>query len=152
MVVRLTATGLAAALINLLAMLSSLASSSMALLAISIKKPPAIIALSMKRFDYEAAACSPYRRSIVSAILGSVFSPHEARALKPRNEALCDTGLFDNFLEYRCTPIGDIQDEGINKGLSDEELVATDSLLAKLNAGATNTTVSTVSSSNDIDD
>jgi hypothetical protein len=41
-----------------------------------------------------------------------VWPAGPAWALKPRNEALCGTGLFTNFLEYRCTDLGDISDEG----------------------------------------
>jgi hypothetical protein len=55
-----------------------------------------------------------------------------AYALKPRNEALCGTGLFENFLEYRCTSIGNIQDEGYTRPLTDQETQSTDSLLSKL--------------------
>jgi hypothetical protein len=55
-----------------------------------------------------------------------------AMALQPRNEPLCSTGLFENFMEYKCTPIGDIQDEGIGKDLTSIEIETTDSLLSKL--------------------
>jgi hypothetical protein len=53
-------------------------------------------------------------------------------ALESRNENLCATGLFEHFQEWRCTPIGNILDEGISKNLNDGELALTDSLLGKL--------------------
>jgi hypothetical protein len=59
-------------------------------------------------------------------------TPDVAMALQPRNEPLCSTGLFENFMEYKCTPIGDIQDEGIGKDLTSMEIETTDSLLSKL--------------------
>ena len=59
-------------------------------------------------------------------------SPLPALALKPRNEQLCGTGFFTNFLEYRCTDIGDISDEGQRTGLSESEAGAADSLMSKL--------------------
>jgi hypothetical protein len=65
-------------------------------------------------------------------------SPPASHAVKPRNEALCNTGLFENFLEYRCTAIGNIQDEGYTKELSAEETQSTDSLLSKLGLGGDN--------------
>jgi len=76
------------------------------------------------------------RRNLLAAFaVGglSVAAPADpARAVKPRNEALCDTGLFENFLEYRCTPVGNIEDEGIGKKLSATEEAAADSLMSKL--------------------
>lgn len=63
-----------------------------------------------------------------------------AHAVKPRNEALCNTGLFENFQEYRCTPLGNIEDEGKSKALSSQEEAAADSLLSKLGSFATETT------------
>jgi len=55
-----------------------------------------------------------------------------AEAVKPRNAALCDTGLFDNLMEYRCTPLGNIEDEGTSRNLSEKEESAADSLMSKL--------------------
>ena len=55
-----------------------------------------------------------------------------AYALQPRNEQFCSTGLFEHFMEYKCTPIGDIQDEGIGKELTNVEEQTTNSLLSKL--------------------
>ena len=54
-------------------------------------------------------------------------------ALKERNEQLCATGFFTNFLEYRCTEIGDISDEGQKTTFSGTDAGAADSLLDKLN-------------------
>lgn len=58
-----------------------------------------------------------------------------SNALKPRNEALCNTGFFEHYLEYRCTEIGDISDEGQKTGLTEGQAGATDSLLSKLQLG-----------------
>jgi hypothetical protein len=56
--------------------------------------------------------------------------------LQPRNEPLCATGLFEHFLEYKCTPIGDIQDEGVPRAWTAAEVAATESLLSKLGVAA----------------
>lgn len=75
------------------------------------------------------------RRNILAAALLSsviVVGAPAARAVKPRNEALCDTGLFDNFLEYRCTPLGNIEDEGAGRKMSETEESTTSSLMSKL--------------------
>lgn len=61
-----------------------------------------------------------------------VGSPSDAQAVQPRNEVLCDSGLFDNFLEYRCTPLGNIEDEGAGRKLSESEESTTNSLISKL--------------------
>jgi hypothetical protein len=58
--------------------------------------------------------------------------PSVAQAVQPRNEVLCDSGLFDNFLEYRCTPLGNIEDEAAGRNLSESEESTTNSLLSKL--------------------
>ena len=55
-----------------------------------------------------------------------------AQAVKPRNEALCDSGLFENFLEYRCTPLGNIEDEATGRELSESEELTSSSLMSKL--------------------
>mmetsp|Transcript_19781 Transcript_19781/g.25468 ORF Transcript_19781/g.25468 Transcript_19781/m.25468 type:complete len:169 (-) Transcript_19781:311-817(-) len=74
------------------------------------------------------------RRVLVTSTITSVLfgTCEPAQALKPRNEALCNTGLFENFLEYRCTPIGNIADEGLGKDLTAKEQASTDSLMSKL--------------------
>lgn len=59
--------------------------------------------------------------------------PRPSLALKERNEQLCATGFFTNFLEYRCTEIGDISDEGQKTTFSGKDAGAADSLLDKLN-------------------
>ena len=58
--------------------------------------------------------------------------PSPAHALKQKNEALCGTGFFEHIYEYKCTAIGDIEDEGYSKGLSQAETGLTDSLMGKL--------------------
>lgn len=58
--------------------------------------------------------------------------PSSALALKQKNEALCGTGFFEHIYEYKCTSIGDIEDEGTSKELSSAETGVTDSLMGKL--------------------
>ena len=74
-----------------------------------------------------------------SALLGGLTAaaalacgPSPAHALKQKNEALCGTGFFEHIYEYKCTAIGDIEDEGYSKGLSQAETGLTDSLMGKL--------------------
>ena len=55
-----------------------------------------------------------------------------ALALKEKNEALCGTGFFEHIYEYKCTSIGDIEDEGVSKSMSQVENGLTDSLMGKL--------------------
>lgn len=63
----------------------------------------------------------------------TILTPTSAAyALQPRNELFCSTGLFEHFMEYKCTPIGDILDEGVSKELTNVEEQTTDSLLSKL--------------------
>jgi hypothetical protein len=62
---------------------------------------------------------------------------NEAHAVKPRNEMLCGTGFFTNIWQYKCTDLGDIEDEGKIKAMSAEEETKMDSLMGKLSmAGA----------------
>ena len=82
----------------------------------------------------------------VLMIGGGVYHTPAAHAVQPRNEALCNTGLFEHFLEYRCTPLGNIQDEGQTKALSSQEQVTTDSLLSKLSLEDSHTTASSTNS------
>lgn len=58
--------------------------------------------------------------------------PRPAWAIKERNEALCQTGFFTNIMQYRCTEIGDISDEGKAQDLSESQESSTDTLLSKL--------------------
>lgn len=87
-------------------------------------------------------ATTPRRRFLASAAASAfgvmVSVPPPAEAVKERNEALCNTGFFTNIAQYRCTPVGNIWDEGQKTSLSVEEEGATDSLLSKFNLGATN--------------
>ena len=69
----------------------------------------------------------------------ALVAPTGASAVKPRNEQLCGTGLFTNYLEYRCTELGDISDEGQRTSFSAKEEGAADSLLGKLNLDFDNT-------------
>lgn len=52
-------------------------------------------------------------------------------AVKNRNEALCGTGFYTNIWQYKCTELGDIQDEGTPGGLSPSEESTAESLLSK---------------------
>ena len=61
------------------------------------------------------------------------FFPSNANALKPKNDALCGTGFFEHIYEYKCTSIGDIEDEGKTKEMNSNEVGLTDSLMGKLN-------------------
>jgi len=74
----------------------------------------------------------------IPLIMGGL--PSSSWALKERNEQLCGTGLFTNFLEYRCTDIGDISDEGQKTTFSASEAGAADSLLSKFNLDASDIT------------
>jgi len=60
------------------------------------------------------------------------FAPSPSHALQKKNEALCGTGFFEHFNEFRCTAIGDISDEGNSRKLKDDEVNATDSLMSKM--------------------
>jgi hypothetical protein len=71
--------------------------------------------------------------SVLFGFLLAVGKPTAAQAVKPKNEALCGTGFFENIWQYKCTELGDIQDEGIPSTLSPEQQGATDSLMGKLN-------------------
>ena len=63
----------------------------------------------------------------------SIFSnPSSAFALKQKNDVLCGTGFFEHIYEYKCTSIGDIEDEGVSKELSRAETGVTDNLIGKL--------------------
>jgi hypothetical protein len=55
-----------------------------------------------------------------------------AWAVQERNEALCRTGFFTNIMQYRCTDLGDISDEGEARSLSESQAEAADGLLSKL--------------------
>jgi hypothetical protein len=59
------------------------------------------------------------------------FVLRPAWAVQERNEALCGTGFFTNFMEYRCTELGDISDEGLPGSLSDSQSERADALLSK---------------------
>ena len=52
--------------------------------------------------------------------------------MTPKNEILCNTGLFENFQEYRCTSLGNISDEGKVKEIDAKEQGSMDSLLSKM--------------------
>mmetsp|Transcript_15952 Transcript_15952/g.36801 ORF Transcript_15952/g.36801 Transcript_15952/m.36801 type:complete len:207 (-) Transcript_15952:347-967(-) len=82
----------------------------------------------------------PDRRTILFRVGSMAFTglsvsavfPSPASALKEKNESLCGTGFFEHIYEYKCTAIGDIQDEGVSKAMSQEETGVTDSLMGKL--------------------
>ncbi len=75
------------------------------------------------------------RRSFLAvpiAIPLPFIKAREADALQPKNDLLCGTGFFEHIYEYKCTVIGDIQDEGIAKDMSSKEVDMTDNLIWKL--------------------
>jgi hypothetical protein len=65
-----------------------------------------------------------------------------ANALQERNDALCGTGFYTNIWQYKCTVVGDIEDEGIPKDLSAEDQGTVDSLMSKLNIESDSTRTS----------
>lgn len=75
---------------------------------------------------------------VVVATTTAVILPQPAYALKEKNEALCGTGFFENIYQYKCTDIGDIQDEGYAKSMSQSEDSTADSLFSKLQLGSSN--------------
>ncbi|GMH99503.1 hypothetical protein TrLO_g5871 [Triparma laevis f. longispina] len=89
---------------------------------------------------------SSSRRDTVKSLLffgtsvsGLTLAPKRASATKPRNEALCSTGLFTNFMPERCTDLGDITDDGFSKDLSDSESAGIDSLMSKFDLDTNST-------------
>jgi hypothetical protein len=86
----------------------------------------------MSRRRLLKTTCHTFTVTVSLSTSTTIIPTTTANALQPRNEALCSTGLFEHFLEYKCTPIGDIQDEGIGKELSSVEEQTTNSLLSKL--------------------
>jgi hypothetical protein len=64
--------------------------------------------------------------------VGLMGGANEAQAVKPRNEMLCGTGFFTNIWQYKCTDLGDIEDEGKIKAMSAEEEAKMDTLMGKL--------------------
>ena len=72
------------------------------------------------------------RRSFVALAGGAWGLATTTHALQERNEALCYTGFFTNIWQYKCTPLGDIQDEGFAKDLTNADQGTVDSLMSKL--------------------
>ena len=94
---------------------------------------PSAVGFAIRRSPPRSTTALYSNRRAFLAGIAIAMVPTSSMALKPRNEALCGTGLFTNFLEYRCTEIGDISDEGQKTGLSASEAGAADSLMSKLN-------------------
>lgn len=92
--------------------------------------------------EVEARVDTRSRRKFINVTamtLGLPFlDPRPSNALKPKNENLCGTGLFEHFQEYRCTPIGNILDEGVSKDLTESDAGLTDSLMGKLGISSEN--------------
>ena len=84
----------------------------------------------------ESSVSSIDRRTVFTlatmATMALLAPASPALALKPKNEALCGTGFFEHIYEYKCTAIGDIEDEGYSKSLSQAESGLTDGLMGKL--------------------
>merc|ERR1712238_96225 len=70
--------------------------------------------------------------SLFLTIMMAATVPTPALALRNKNEALCSTGFFEHIYEYKCTSIGDIEDEGTSKKLGQVEINVADNLMAKL--------------------
>mmetsp|Transcript_26004 Transcript_26004/g.29091 ORF Transcript_26004/g.29091 Transcript_26004/m.29091 type:complete len:252 (-) Transcript_26004:731-1486(-) len=70
--------------------------------------------------------------SLFLTIMMAATVPTPALALRNKNEALCGTGFFEHIYEYKCTSIGDIEDEGTSKKLGQVEINVADNLMAKL--------------------
>lgn len=68
----------------------------------------------------------------IALSLSFIVNTPKAEALRPKNDALCGTGFFEHIYEYKCTAIGDIEDEGSAKALNSDEMGITDSLIGKL--------------------
>ena len=68
--------------------------------------------------------------------------PAVANAIDERNELLCGTGFFTNIYQYKCTEIGDIENEGKSKDLSSSELSSVSSLKDKLESTSSSSTSS----------
>ena len=98
------------------------------------------VALSMSATDDSEASDirkepSMDRRSALLATVATTVvavAPSPALALKAKNEGLCGTGFFEHIYEYKCTAIGDIEDEGYSKSMSNAESGMADSLMGKL--------------------
>ena len=88
--------------------------------------------LDITRRDVLTSAYSLTGWIAVTFVITVTTFTSSANALQPRNEPLCSTGLFEHFMEYKCTPIGDIADEGRGKKMSLVEERTTDALLYKL--------------------
>lgn len=78
-------------------------------------------------------SCSSRRSFVVSTIGIWGLGAPAVNALQERNDALCGTGFFTNIWQYKCTVVGDIEDEGTPKDFSAEEKDTVDSLLSKFN-------------------
>lgn len=61
----------------------------------------------------------------------AVAVPAAAWAIQERNDALCGTGFFTNIMQYRCTELGDISDEGMPRALSEQQMESVGGLLSK---------------------
>ena len=75
------------------------------------------------------------RRAFVSgcATWVSCFAAaQKAEAKQERNELLCGTGFFTNIWQYKCTDLGDIEDEGKSRKLDESENDKLNSLMGKL--------------------
>lgn len=76
----------------------------------------------------------PSRRQFASSLSLLLLSQPSlpVHATQPRNEALCGTGFFTNFMPEKCTDLGDITEDGAATKMSSKELDQTSSLLDKL--------------------
>ena len=97
---------------------------------------------SNTRSDHTIATKTSSRRSFLAPSLiiplSFLANPSKVDALKPKNEALCGTGFFEHIYEFKCTAIGDIEDEGKTKEMSTSEMGISDNLMGKLSLSHNN--------------
>jgi hypothetical protein len=91
-------------------------------------------------------------KSAASLVFASGAVPSAANAVVERNEALCATGFFVNIYQYKCTDIGDIEEDGKAKELSNDENSSVNSLMGKLGLDESTSFVSdkTTSTNSDV--
>jgi hypothetical protein len=80
-----------------------------------------------------------------AATIAMTVDPKDANAIKPKNDALCGTGFFEHIYEFKCTAIGDIEDEGSSKKMDSNEVGISDGLMGKLGLPSEATSTSSLS-------
>lgn len=88
---------------------------------------------------HSLALPSKFSRRVFLSQISAFGLVAPAKALQNKNDALCGTGFFTHIYEYKCTEIGDIEDEGASKGLSSTEESSIDGLMSKFDLGSVET-------------